>query len=145
MPRIRSGFGSGEASVDEMRDPTDDDPGPDDTRLVIQESEFARLLRVAGRGGGFDQFTKTPGHPSRGAPGPRGGPPSGDRHGDRDLVDLALLAVGLLPEEGLRKGGNEVELHLGPTAIATATGAPRLVDRLTLGPTAPGPTGAGRP
>jgi hypothetical protein len=49
--RIRSGFGSGEALVDEVRDPTETDPGPGDTRLLVQESEFARLLRVAGRDG----------------------------------------------------------------------------------------------
>lgn len=52
--RLLGGFGSGETLVDEVRDPDpdkDDDPGAADKRLVIDEPEFARLLRVAARDG----------------------------------------------------------------------------------------------
>lgn len=55
--RVLGGFGSGEAVVDEVRDPIFNskgevvDPGAVDKRLLIFESEFARLLRVASRDG----------------------------------------------------------------------------------------------
>jgi hypothetical protein len=49
-PRLLNGFGSGEAVVDAVRDPDGDGDGrPHDTRLLLQEPEFARMLRVAGR------------------------------------------------------------------------------------------------
>lgn len=57
--RMRSGFGSGEALIDEIRDPDENDDdeadpkkrdrGADDKRLLVQEPEFARLLKVVGR------------------------------------------------------------------------------------------------
>lgn len=52
--RLAGGFGSGEALVDEVRDSDpdkDDDAGASDKRLVVDEPEFARLLKVAGRDG----------------------------------------------------------------------------------------------
>ena len=50
--RTLSGFGSGESLVDAIRDATDDDDdAPRDTRLWVVESEYARLLKVAGRDG----------------------------------------------------------------------------------------------
>jgi hypothetical protein len=59
--RIMSGFGSGEALVDEVRDPemgVDKDgmpvitkAGVDDKRLCVVEGEFARILAVAAREG----------------------------------------------------------------------------------------------
>lgn len=50
-PRSLSGFGSGESLVDAVRDPVDDedDDAPDDTRLLVLETEYARLLKVASR------------------------------------------------------------------------------------------------
>lgn len=53
--RVLGGFGSGEAVVDEVRDPQpheDDekaDPGADDKRLIVYEPEFARVLKVCQR------------------------------------------------------------------------------------------------
>lgn len=47
--RLLGGFGSGEAMVAELRDRTDDDAGAADHRLCVDEPEFARLLKVAGR------------------------------------------------------------------------------------------------
>lgn len=47
--RVLSGFGSGEAVIDAVRDPTEDDPGPGDYRALVREGEFARILRVAAR------------------------------------------------------------------------------------------------
>lgn len=51
--RQLSGFGSGEAVVDAVRDsnPDRDDPGADDKRLLVHEPEFSRFLRVASREG----------------------------------------------------------------------------------------------
>lgn len=59
--RIMSGFGSGEAIVDEVRDPKmgtnkDGEPvvvdqGVEDKRLLVLEGEFARILAVAAREG----------------------------------------------------------------------------------------------
>jgi hypothetical protein len=49
--RILSGFGSGEAVVDAVRDATEDDPGAGDHRLLVREGEFARILKVAERDG----------------------------------------------------------------------------------------------
>jgi hypothetical protein len=49
--RVLSGFGSGEAIIDAVRDPQGDDPGADDKRVTIRESEFARFLRVMSRQG----------------------------------------------------------------------------------------------
>ena len=49
--RILGGFGSGEAVVDEVRDPDNDDPGVTDKRLLVHESEFSRVLKVAAREG----------------------------------------------------------------------------------------------
>ncbi len=49
--RLLGGFGSGEAMVDALRDPSDDDPGAGDKRICIDEPEYARLLKVAGRDG----------------------------------------------------------------------------------------------
>jgi hypothetical protein len=52
--RILGGFGSGEAIVDAVRDAdpdTPDLPAASDKRLLVLETEFARLLKVAGREG----------------------------------------------------------------------------------------------
>jgi hypothetical protein len=49
--RILNGFGSGEAVVDAVRDPSDDDPGASDKRALIFEPEFSRILRVSRRDG----------------------------------------------------------------------------------------------
>jgi len=58
--RVQRGFGSGEAIVEEVRDPTfkteDGEevvaiPGADDKRLLIHEDEFAHPLTVASRDG----------------------------------------------------------------------------------------------
>ncbi len=51
--RLLGGFGSGEALVDEVRDPAGegDDTGATDPRLCVDEPEFARLLKVVGRDG----------------------------------------------------------------------------------------------
>ncbi|MEO5841372.1 MAG: DUF3987 domain-containing protein [Acidimicrobiales bacterium] len=47
--RQRAGFGSGEALVDALAGPKDEEHG--DTRMLIVESELARALRVIGREG----------------------------------------------------------------------------------------------
>ncbi len=49
--RVMGGFGSGEAVVDEVRDPDGDDVGAHDPRLLVWEPEFARVLRVCNRDG----------------------------------------------------------------------------------------------
>jgi hypothetical protein len=49
--RVHSGFGSGEAVVAEVRDETENEPGAEDKRLLVQEDEFASVLAVAGRDG----------------------------------------------------------------------------------------------
>ncbi len=55
--RVRGGYGSGEALVDEIRDPDEDDdgdhpdPGAFDKRLLVTEREYARMLQVAQRDG----------------------------------------------------------------------------------------------
>jgi hypothetical protein len=48
---VLGGFGSGEILVDAVRDPTDDDPGSPDRRLLVHEAELARVFRVANREG----------------------------------------------------------------------------------------------
>lgn len=48
---IQSGLSSGEGLIWAVRDETDDDPGIDDKRLLVAESEFAGLLRVMQREG----------------------------------------------------------------------------------------------
>lgn len=52
-PRVLGGFGSGESFIDAVRDKADDDDkdAPADTRAVVFESEFARILHVVGRDG----------------------------------------------------------------------------------------------
>lgn len=54
--RVLGGFGSGEALVDEVRDPVPsndpdvpDDPGSADARLLVKEGEFATVLSVCTR------------------------------------------------------------------------------------------------
>ncbi len=51
--RVRGGFGSGEALVDELVDKTDDAgrPIPTDHRLLVNEPEWVRLLAVGRRDG----------------------------------------------------------------------------------------------
>lgn len=49
--RVLGGFGSGEAVVDAVRDPNENDPGAPDNRLLVHENEFGRVLRVASREG----------------------------------------------------------------------------------------------
>lgn len=50
--RTMSGFGSGEAMVDEVRDSDGDaDPGADDKRMLLHDPEFGRVLRVCNREG----------------------------------------------------------------------------------------------
>ena len=50
--QVMGGWGSGEAVVDAVRDPRDEqDDAPSDKRILISEGEFARFLRVAGRDG----------------------------------------------------------------------------------------------
>jgi hypothetical protein len=49
--RILGGFGSGEALVDAVRDPSDDDVGAPDHRVLVREGEFARILQVVSRDG----------------------------------------------------------------------------------------------
>ena len=49
--RTMSGFGSGEALVDEVRDADGDDPGADDKRILLHDPEFGRVLRVCNREG----------------------------------------------------------------------------------------------
>ena len=48
---IQSGLSSGEGLLHAVRDPHNDDPGVDDKRLYVAESEFAGLLRVMTRDG----------------------------------------------------------------------------------------------
>jgi hypothetical protein len=49
--RVVSGFGSGEAVIETVRDPAGDEPGSDDRRALIREGEFVCILRVARRDG----------------------------------------------------------------------------------------------
>lgn len=49
--RICGGFGSGEAVVDEIRDTVADSEQLRDRRLLVRESELARILRTSGREG----------------------------------------------------------------------------------------------
>lgn len=50
--RVQSGFGSGEALIDEIRDPrSPEDSGAADKRILVLESEFARFLKVMSRDG----------------------------------------------------------------------------------------------
>lgn len=49
--RVLGGWGSGEAVVDAVRDASDDAPGALDKRLLVQEGEFARFLKVCNRDG----------------------------------------------------------------------------------------------
>ncbi|MGI9118790.1 MAG: DUF3987 domain-containing protein [Acidimicrobiales bacterium] len=50
--QVLGGWGSGEAVVDAVRDRRgDDDEGVSDKRILIQEGEFARFLKVAARDG----------------------------------------------------------------------------------------------
>ncbi len=49
--RIVGGFGSGEAVIDAVRDPDDDEERPPDRRLLVREPELARVLNVAKRDG----------------------------------------------------------------------------------------------
>ncbi|HSH61996.1 MAG TPA: hypothetical protein VK988_20570, partial [Acidimicrobiales bacterium] len=49
--RVLGGWGSGEAIVDAVRDPRDGEDSAADKRLLIQEGEFARFLKVAARDG----------------------------------------------------------------------------------------------
>ncbi len=49
--RVLGGFGSGEVLVDEVRDPSADDPGANDKRLLVHEPELARIFKVANREG----------------------------------------------------------------------------------------------
>jgi hypothetical protein len=49
--RVLSGFGSGEAIIDALRDPLGDDPGVADKRALVREGEFVRILRVVRRDG----------------------------------------------------------------------------------------------
>lgn len=49
--RFVGGFGSGEALIDAVRDPTEEDPGPGDHRLMVREPELARILHVVERDG----------------------------------------------------------------------------------------------
>ncbi|MFZ6005450.1 MAG: DUF3987 domain-containing protein [Actinomycetota bacterium] len=45
------GFASGETLIDEIRDPSDEDDvdAPTDVRLLVEESEYASVLRISGR------------------------------------------------------------------------------------------------
>jgi hypothetical protein len=49
--RVLGGFGSGEALVDAVRDPSGDDEGAPDHRALVREGEFARILHVIERDG----------------------------------------------------------------------------------------------
>lgn len=49
--RVLGGFGSGEVLVDEVRDPSEDDQGAADKRLLVYEPELARVFKVANRDG----------------------------------------------------------------------------------------------
>jgi hypothetical protein len=48
-PRILTGLSSGEGVIWSVRDPTSQDPGIPDQRLLVIEPEFASVLRAAGR------------------------------------------------------------------------------------------------
>jgi hypothetical protein len=47
--RTLTGLSSGEGLIWAVRDPTDDDPGVSDRRLLVVEPEFASVLKTAGR------------------------------------------------------------------------------------------------
>ena len=47
--RTLTGLSSGEGLIWAIRDPTDDDPGASDRRLLVVEPEFASVLKTAGR------------------------------------------------------------------------------------------------
>lgn len=47
--RTLTGLSSGEGLIWAVRDPTDDDPGITDRRLLVVEPEFASVLKTAGR------------------------------------------------------------------------------------------------
>jgi hypothetical protein len=49
--RILGGFGSGEAVIEALQDPTEETESIPDHRLLVRESELARILRTAGREG----------------------------------------------------------------------------------------------
>jgi hypothetical protein len=48
-PRIMTGLSSGEGVIWTVRDPTSNDPGVSDQRLLVIEPEFASTLKAAGR------------------------------------------------------------------------------------------------
>ena len=48
-PRILTGLSSGEGLIWAVRDPTSQDPGHSDQRLLVIEPEFASVLKAAGR------------------------------------------------------------------------------------------------
>jgi hypothetical protein len=48
-PRILTGLSSGEGLIWAVRDPTSQDPGSSDQRLLVIEPEFASVLKAAGR------------------------------------------------------------------------------------------------
>jgi hypothetical protein len=48
-PRILTGLSSGEGVIWSVRDPSGQDPGPGDQRLLVIEPEFASTLKAAGR------------------------------------------------------------------------------------------------
>lgn len=47
--RTLTGLSSGEGLIWAIRDPTDEDPGPGDRRLLVVEPEFASVLKTASR------------------------------------------------------------------------------------------------
>ena len=55
--RVRGGLGSGEALIDEVKDPDGDAAGADDRRLLVLERELARVLRVGQRDGSIMSMT----------------------------------------------------------------------------------------
>jgi len=48
---IKSGLSSGEGLIEAVRDPSGNDPGVSDKRLLVHEPEFSSVLRVASREG----------------------------------------------------------------------------------------------
>ncbi len=48
-PRILTGLSSGEGLIWAVRDPTSQDPGISDQRLLVIEPEFASVLKAASR------------------------------------------------------------------------------------------------